>query len=144
MRALVVRHAEQLADHQRRDRQRERADQVLLGRAFEALVRSVAEDDELDFALSPLRAQLMFTEPALRARLTITMEMLPRVAKALCEVYPELDPVSAGAAAGSFMGALATAGLVAQQQGASDQDVLTAGRRGIQIAVDGLSSLDDS
>lgn len=118
---------------------------VLLGRVFEALVRSVAEDDELDFALSPLRAQLMFTEPALRARgLTIMMEVLPRVAKALCEVYPELDPVSAGAAVGSFMGALATAGLVAQQQGASDQDVLTAGRRGIQIAVDGLSSLDDS
>ncbi len=118
---------------------------VLLDRVFEALVRSLAEDDELDFALSPLRAQLMFTEPALRARgLTIMMDVLPRVAKALCEVYPELDPVSAGAAVGSFMGALATAGLVAQQQGASDQDVLTAGRRGIQIAVDGLSSLDDS
>lgn len=118
---------------------------VLLDRVFEALVRSLAEDDELDFALSPLRAQLMFTEPALRARgLTIMMDVLPRVAKALCEVYPELDPVSAGAAVGGFMGALATAGLVAQQQGASDQDVLTAGRRGIQIAVDGLSSLDDS
>jgi AcrR family transcriptional regulator len=118
---------------------------ALLGRMFDALVRSMAEDDELDFALSPLRAQLMFTEPALRARgLTIMLEVLPRVAKALCEVYPELDPVSAGAAVGSFMGALATAGLVAQQQGASNQDVLTAGRRGVQIAVNGLSSLDDS
>ncbi|MEO3789597.1 helix-turn-helix domain-containing protein [Nonomuraea sp. B10E15] len=118
---------------------------ALLGRMFDALVRSMGEDDELDFALSPLRAQLMFTEPALRARgLTIMMEVQPRVARALCEVYPGLDPVSAGAAVGSFMGALATAGLVAQQQGASNQDVLTAGRRGIQIAVNGLSSLDDS
>lgn len=71
------------------------------------------------------------------------MELRPRVAMALCEVYPGLDSVSAGAAVGSFMGVLATAGLVAQRQGASNQDVLAAGRRGIQIAIDGLSSLDD-
>ncbi|NUR92160.1 MAG: TetR family transcriptional regulator, partial [Nonomuraea sp.] len=40
----------------------------LLSRMFEVLVGSLAEDDELDFALSPLRAELIFTEPALRAR----------------------------------------------------------------------------
>ena len=112
---------------------------------FEGLVRSLAEDDELDFALSPLRTRLMFTEPALRARgLTLMLEAQPRVAEALCEVYPELDPVSAGAAVGSFMGALSVAGLVAQQQGGSNEDVLAAGRRGIEIAVNGLSSLDGS
>ncbi|MFC5822534.1 TetR/AcrR family transcriptional regulator [Nonomuraea insulae] len=118
---------------------------ALLGRMFEGLVRSMAEDDELDFALSPVRARLMFTEPALRARgLTLMMEEQPRVAMALCEVYPELDPVSAGAAVGSFMGALAVAGLVAQQQGGSNEAVLAAGRRGIEIAINGLSSLDGS
>jgi AcrR family transcriptional regulator len=117
----------------------------LLSRMFEGLVRSLAEDDELDFALSPLRTRLMFTEPALRARgLTLMLEAQPRVAEALCEVYPELDPVSAGAAVGSFMGALSVAGLVAQQQGGSNEDVLAAGRRGIEIAVNGLSSLDGS
>nr|WP_055508974.1 TetR/AcrR family transcriptional regulator [Nonomuraea pusilla] len=114
----------------------------LLGRVFEALVRGISEDDELDFALSPLRARLLFTEPALRARgLTLMLEVQPRLARALCEVYPELDPVSAGAAVGSYMGALAVAGLVAQQQGGSNEDVLNAGRRGIEIAVNGLSSL---
>ncbi|GGO63864.1 TetR/AcrR family transcriptional regulator [Nonomuraea cavernae] len=118
---------------------------ALLSRMFEALVQSLAEDDELDFALSPLRARLMFTEPALRARgLALMMEAQPRVAEALCEVYPELDPVSAGAAVGSFMGALAVAGLVAQQQGGSNEDTLAAGRRGIEIALNGLSSLDGS
>ncbi|MEU5868942.1 MULTISPECIES: TetR/AcrR family transcriptional regulator [unclassified Nonomuraea] len=115
----------------------------LLSRMFEALVRSLAADDELDFALSPLRARLMVTEPALRARgLTLMMETQPRLAWALCEVCPELDPVEAGAAVGGFMGALAVAGLVAQQQGGSDDDVLAAGRRGIEVAVNGLSSLD--
>ncbi|MEU6781219.1 helix-turn-helix domain-containing protein [Nonomuraea angiospora] len=117
----------------------------LLSRMFEALVRSLAEDDELDFSLSPLRTQLVFTEPALRARMmTIMMEMQPVVAEALCEVYPELDPVSAGAAVGSFMGALAVAGLMVQRRGGSNEDVLAAGRRGIEIAVNGLSSLDRS
>ncbi|RSM94623.1 TetR family transcriptional regulator [Nonomuraea sp. WAC 01424] len=117
----------------------------LLSRMFEALVRSMAEDDELDFALSPLRARLMLTEPALRSRgLTLMMETQPRLAAALAEVYPRLDPVSAGAAVGSFMGALAVAGLVAQQRGGSDDDVLAAGRRGIEIALDGLSTLDDA
>ncbi|MET9242429.1 helix-turn-helix domain-containing protein [Nonomuraea sp. NPDC003709] len=117
----------------------------LLGRMFEALVRSLAEGDELDFALSPLRARLVFTEPALRARgLTLILQEQPVLAGALCEVYPELDPVSAGAAVGSFMGALSVAGLVAQQQGGSNEDVLAAGWRGIEIAVNGLSSLDGS
>ncbi|MET7336122.1 helix-turn-helix domain-containing protein [Nonomuraea sp. NPDC005650] len=115
----------------------------LLSRMFEALVRGLAEDDELDFSLSPLRARLVFTEPALRARgLTLMLEGQPLLAEALCEVYPELDPVAAGAAVGSFLGALAVAGLVAQQQGGSNEDVLAAGRRGIEIAVNGLSSLD--
>ncbi|MEV4017300.1 TetR/AcrR family transcriptional regulator [Nonomuraea angiospora] len=115
----------------------------LLSRMFEALVRSLAEDDELDFSLSPLRTRLVFTEPALRARgLTLILEGQPLLAEALCEVYPELDPVAAGAAVGSFMGALAVAGLVAQQQGGSNEDVLAAGRRGIEIAANGLSSLD--
>jgi len=118
---------------------------ALLSRMFDGLVRGLADDDELDFALSPLRARLMFAEPALRARgLTLMMEEQPRVAAALCEVYPELDPVSAGAAVGSFMGALAVAGLVAQQQGGSNEDVLAAGRRGIEIAINGLSSLGGS
>ncbi|MEW1842957.1 TetR/AcrR family transcriptional regulator [Nonomuraea angiospora] len=117
----------------------------LLSRMFEALVRSLAEDDELDFSLSPLRTRLVFTEPALRARgLTLILEGQPLLAGALCEVYPELDPVAAGAAVGSFMGALAVAGLIAQQQGGSDEDVLAAGRRGIEIAVNGLSGLDGS
>jgi AcrR family transcriptional regulator len=117
----------------------------LLSRMFEALVRSLAEDDELGFALSPLRTQLMFTEPALRARgLTLMLQEQPLLAEALCKVYPELDPVAAGAAVGSLMGALAVAGLIAQQQGGSNEDVLAAGRRGIEIAVNGLSSLDGS
>jgi AcrR family transcriptional regulator len=117
----------------------------LLSRMFEALVRSLAEDDELDFSLSPLRTRLVFTEPALRARgMTLILEGQPLLAEALCEVYPELDPVAAGAAVGSFLGALAVAGLVAQQRGASNEDVLAAGRRGIEIAVNGLSSLDGS
>jgi AcrR family transcriptional regulator len=117
----------------------------LLSRMFEALVHSLTDDHELDFALSPLRTRLMLTEPALRARgLTLMLEGQPLLAKALSEVYPELDPVTAGAAVGSFMGALAVAGLVAQQQGGSNEDVLTAGRRGIEIAVNGLSSLDGS
>lgn len=117
----------------------------LLSRMFEALVRSLAEDDELDFSLSPLRTRLVFTEPALRARgLTLILEGQPLLAEALCEVYPELDPVAAGAAVGSFMGALAVAGIVAQQQGGSNEDVLAAGRRGIEIAVNGLSGLDGS
>ena len=99
----------------------------------------------MDFALSPLRAQLMFAEPALRARgLTLMLEGQPLLAAALCEVYPGLDPVAAGAAIGGFMGALSVAGLVAQQQGGSNEDVLIAGRRGIEIAVNGLSSLDGS
>ncbi|YCK39055.1 TetR/AcrR family transcriptional regulator [Actinomadura sp. ATCC 39365] len=115
----------------------------LLSRMFEAMVRSLAEDDELGFALSPLRARLMAAEPALRARgLTLMMETQPRLARALCEVYPGLDPVSAGAAVGSFMGALAVAGMVAQEQGGSEGDVLAAGRRGIEVAVNGLAILD--
>ncbi|MFI9591779.1 TetR/AcrR family transcriptional regulator [Nonomuraea sp. NPDC052265] len=115
----------------------------LLSRMFESLVGGLAADDELDFALSPLRARLVVAEPALRARgLTLMMETQPRLASALCEVFPELDPVSAGAAVGGFMGALAVAGLVAQQQGGSEDDVLAAGRRGIEVAVNGLSSLD--
>lgn len=116
----------------------------LLSRMFEVLVGSLAEDDELDFALSPMRAELIFTEPALRARgLTLMLDAQPAVAAALCAVYPRLDPVAAGAAVGSFLGALAVAGMVAQQQGASNEAVLEAGRRGIQIAVNGLASLDD-
>jgi AcrR family transcriptional regulator len=115
----------------------------LLTRLFDVLVRTLAEDDELDIALSPARSRLIFTEPALRARgLMLMFEVQPRLAEALQRAYPDqLDPIEAAAAIGSFLGALTVAGMVAQERGDSAVQVLAAGRRGIEIAVRGLSDI---
>jgi AcrR family transcriptional regulator len=114
----------------------------VLPRLFEALVTSLSDDDELDFALSPVRARLMFSEPALRAHgLRLMFDGQAQLAEALSEAYPELDPISAGAAIGSLLGAVAMAGFVAQERGGDPGEVLAAGRRGVEVALRGLSHI---
>jgi AcrR family transcriptional regulator len=115
----------------------------LLFRLWDALVQGFADDDELDIALSPVRARLLFAVPALRARgLALMFDAQRRLAEALQRAYPdELDPISAAAAVGSLMGAAALAGVVAQERGDTPEQMLAAARRAVEIAVAGLSSI---
>jgi AcrR family transcriptional regulator len=114
--------------------------EVLL-RLYEALAGDYADDGDLDLALSPVRARLVLTEPALRARaLRLMFDGQPRIAEALLRAFPGLDPVSASAVVGAFFGAVATAGLVSHERGYSPEAVLAAGRRAARIAAYGASA----
>jgi hypothetical protein len=100
----------------------------------------MAKGDELDVALSPARARLIATVPALRARsLMILFDTQPRLSEALHQAYPDqLDLVPAAAAIGSFLGAMTSAGMIAQHRGDPPEQVLAAGRQAVEIVARGL------
>lgn len=114
-------------------------------RLHDALIASVADDDEVDIALSPVRGRLVLSEPALRARgMAIMFDLQPKLAKALHRAYPDqLDLVAAAAAVGSVLGAMAAAGIVAQERGDPPEQVLAAGRRAVELAIRGLATIGE-
>lgn len=117
----------------------ESAGQGLL-RLYDVMMRSMAASDDLDVALSPVRTRLIATEPALRARsLMILFDTQPQLAEALHHAYPDqLDLVSAAAAIGSFLGAITSAGMIAQHRGDPPDQVLAAGWKAVEIVARGL------
>ncbi|MEV6156955.1 TetR family transcriptional regulator [Nonomuraea sp. NPDC052129] len=118
--------------------------QALL-RLYDAIVRSQAESDGLDIVLSPVRARLIMTEPALRARaVTLMSDAQPRLAKALHQAYSDqLDLITAAAAVGSFLGAITSAEMIARERGDSPEQVMGAGRKAVEIVARGLAHMDD-
>lgn len=135
---LVVRmladcgHGEELADHLRR--------QVL------ACLRLFGENGAgLDGDLMVLREQLVFTQPALRARLFRHLQDTQRhMGEVLRKTYPEeLDPVTAASVVGALMGAAQAALTASLEESDSVDDAWAAVRRALEVALDGVSRVGD-
>ncbi|MFC4585284.1 TetR/AcrR family transcriptional regulator [Sphaerisporangium corydalis] len=112
----------------------------LLGRVADVVLGPGAEPV---LELSPARARLIMSVPALRARgLHLLFEVQRELAEALRQACPgELDRVEAAAAIGSFVGAAKMAAMAGRDQGDPPAAIWEAARRGVDIAVNGLCSL---
>ncbi|WP_248963392.1 TetR/AcrR family transcriptional regulator [Sphaerisporangium perillae] len=116
----------------------------LLMRVAAAALRFDSEDVELARELAPARTRLIMSVPALRGRaLHLLFDVQRELADALLRAYPgELDPVEAGAAIGAFVGAAKQAAMVSRDRGDPPDLMWAAARRGVEIAMYGLRSLD--
>ncbi|WP_214411769.1 TetR family transcriptional regulator [Sphaerisporangium fuscum] len=116
----------------------------LLGRVADSVLAFDAEDVQLAMELAPARLRLIMSVPALQARaLHQLFDVQRRVAEALRDAYAgELDPVEAAAALGAFVGAVKMALMASRDAGDPPERMWAAARRGIEIAVHGLRSLE--
>ncbi|TDC07928.1 TetR family transcriptional regulator [Nonomuraea longispora] len=99
-----------------------------------------AEEPEM----AEIHQRLLATVPSVRAKaLHVMFDAQRRIADALLKAFPDrLDPISAAAATGAFMGAVQAAGLAGvEMYGESEQDYLAAMGRAADIAIRGLDSL---
>ncbi|HEY1175109.1 MAG TPA: helix-turn-helix domain-containing protein [Phytomonospora sp.] len=82
------------------------------------------EADEMVGRTAALRLRLTRTVPAVRGRgLQLQLDAQREIAGHLCEAYPDLDPVAAGALVGAFVGATAGAlQVLLDEPGALDGD----------------------
>ncbi|RCG23986.1 TetR family transcriptional regulator [Sphaerisporangium album] len=105
----------------------------------------LAEDTRLALELTPVRNRLIMSVPALQARaLHLLFDVQRELSEALCRAYEgELDPVEAAAAVGVFVGGAKLAAMASRERGDSPEMMWAAARRGVEIAVHGLRSLDD-
>ncbi|MEU9889377.1 TetR family transcriptional regulator [Sphaerisporangium sp. NPDC051011] len=105
----------------------------------------LAEDARLALRLAPARYDLITSVPALQARaLHLLFDVQRELSEALCRAYKgELDPIEAAAVVGVFVGGAKMAAMASRDRGESPEMIWAAARRGVQIAVRGLGSLDD-
>ncbi|WP_405147292.1 TetR/AcrR family transcriptional regulator [Sphaerisporangium sp. NBC_01403] len=103
-----------------------------------------AEDAEAALGMIPARTRLIMSVPALQARaLHVLFDVQRELSEALRRAYPgELDPVEAAAAVGMFVGAAKMAAMASRDLGDPPAMRWAAVRRGVDIAVNGLRSLD--
>jgi AcrR family transcriptional regulator len=95
------------------------------------------EPEELSAAV-----RLAMTTPALQAKgLYLLLDLQQRIAGELRKAFPSLDPITAAAMTGSVLGAIQQAGLASVQLGRSQEQLWEASRRGLDIAVEGLLSV---
>ncbi|MEU8272137.1 helix-turn-helix domain-containing protein [Sphaerisporangium sp. NPDC049002] len=104
----------------------------------------VAEDAEVALEMTPARSHLILSVPALQSRaLHLLFDVQRELAEALRRAYPgELDPIEAAAAVGVFVGAAKMAAIASRDRGDPPAMRWAAIRRGVDIAVNGLLSLD--
>ncbi|SEL45421.1 TetR/AcrR family transcriptional regulator [Nonomuraea pusilla] len=94
--------------------------------------------------LKDLYQRLLATVPAVQAKaLHVMSDSQRRIADALLKAFPDrLDPISAAAATGAFMGAVQAAGLASlEMYGEAEQEHLASTGRAMDIAMRGLESL---
>ncbi|GGL07419.1 TetR family transcriptional regulator [Sphaerisporangium melleum] len=116
----------------------------LLRRVANEALRPDPEEAELALELYAARTRLVMTVPALQARaLHVLFEVQREMADALLRSCPgELDAIEAAAAVGALVGAIKQAVMAARDRGDPPELMWDAGRRGIDIALCGLHSLD--
>ena len=87
-------------------------------------------------------SRLILTTPALQAKgLYLLLELQQRITDSLLEVFPELDPVTAAAMTGALIGAIQQASLASVRLGRSQDELWAASRHGLEIAMNGLRSV---
>ena len=99
--------------------------------------------DELDGGLASVRLPMIISVPSVQAAtLHRYFQAETRLAEALHDAYPDiLDAPAAGAVIGSLMGAALAAALICLQRGDTTEQVQSAARQAIGIAMAGLGSL---
>ncbi len=115
----------------------------VLMRAMEHMLADAVRD-ELDGGLASVRLPMIITVPSVQAAtLHRYFQAETQLAEALHHAYPDLlDAPAAGAVIGSLMGAALAAALISLQRGDTTEQVQTAARQAIGIAMAGLRSLD--
>jgi AcrR family transcriptional regulator len=101
-------------------------------------------DAGLAMELAPARTRLIMSVPALQARaLHLLFDVQRELARGLRRAYPgELDPVEAAVAVGVLVGAAKMAAMASRDLGDPPTTMWAEVRRGVEIAVNGLRSLD--
>ncbi|MEO3875856.1 TetR family transcriptional regulator [Nonomuraea sp. B12E4] len=97
-----------------------------------------------DPELAEVYQRLLATVPAVRAKaLHVMFGAQRRIADALLKAFPgRLDPISAAAATGAFMGAVQAAALASLEvYGQDEQESLASTGRAVDLAMRGLESL---
>ncbi|WP_433512602.1 TetR/AcrR family transcriptional regulator [Nonomuraea sp. CA-143628] len=97
-----------------------------------------------DPELKDLYQRLLATVPAVQAKaLHMMFDAQRRIAAALLTAFPDrLDPISAAAATGAFMGAVQAAGMASMEMyGEAEQEYLASTGQAVDIAMRGLDSL---
>ncbi|MDP4510108.1 TetR/AcrR family transcriptional regulator [Nonomuraea turcica] len=97
-----------------------------------------------DPKLKEVYKRLLATVPAVQAKaLHVMFDSQRRIADALLKAFPDrLDPISAAAATGAFMGAVQAAGAASlEMYGEAEEGHLKSTRRAADIALRGLESL---
>jgi AcrR family transcriptional regulator len=116
----------------------------LLTRAYEAMAEDyrTTTGTARDPALLETYARLLMNVPAVQARaLHMMFEVQKEMAAALLAACPdELDPVSAAAVVGALAGATQGAALASLAHGEQEDRFWEAMRRGVDIALRGLST----
>jgi AcrR family transcriptional regulator len=102
--------------------------------------------DELDGGLASVRLPMIISVPSVQAAtLHRYFQAETRLAEALHDAYPDiLDAPAAGAVIGSLMGAALAAALICLQRGDTTEQVQSAARQAIGIAMAGLGSMDNT
>ncbi|WP_433442682.1 TetR/AcrR family transcriptional regulator [Nonomuraea sp. CA-141351] len=95
-----------------------------------------------DRELTKVYEQVVMTVPAVQARaLHLLFEMQRELAGQLLKAFPDkLDPISAAAVVGMFMGAVQSAGGAARELGQSEEGIVESMDRSVEIALRGLRS----
>ncbi|MFI6732287.1 TetR/AcrR family transcriptional regulator [Nonomuraea sp. NPDC050451] len=95
-----------------------------------------------DRELAKVYEHLLATVPSIQAKaLHMTFGVQREVTRHLLEAFPDvLDPISAAAVAGSFVGAVQGAGSAAREAGQSEEEIMASMARAAEIAVGGLRS----
>ncbi|GAA1255881.1 hypothetical protein GCM10009677_02360 [Sphaerisporangium rubeum] len=144
---------EDVVFHDTRDRA-ERALTVIASRGpgepLAALLTRVADeiltldDDDLLLRMIPGRGGIVMSVPALQARaLHLLFEFQRELAGGLHEVFRgELDDVEAATAIGAFVGGAKMAATAVMDRGGSPEEIAAAARRGAELAIRGLYTLD--
>ncbi|GAA3800938.1 TetR family transcriptional regulator [Sphaerisporangium flaviroseum] len=103
-----------------------------------------ADGSEPALEMSSARTNLIMSVPALQARaLHLLFDVQRELAQGLRRAYPgELDPIEAAAAVGMFVGAVKMAAITSRERDDPPMVTWDAVRRSVDIAVNGLRSLD--
>ncbi|NBE91694.1 TetR family transcriptional regulator [Nonomuraea sp. KC401] len=111
----------------------------LLRRAFTMVLEPGRWSIDADEDAAVIRTRLALTVPALRAiALRWMFDLQHEWAKALREVFPQLDDVTAHAIVGAMVGALASAGRASMENGRHGAALIEDITRALDIAITGL------
>ncbi|TDE47513.1 TetR family transcriptional regulator [Nonomuraea mesophila] len=111
----------------------------LLRRAFAMVLEPGRWSIDADEDLVVIRTRLALTVPALRAiALRWIFDLQHEWAKALREVFPELDDVTAHAVVGALVGALASTGRASIENGRQGAALVEDVSRALDVAMTGI------